>query len=153
VSRIGDYLHDAPWYLHKATLPVRNAAYRAARPLRTARGQFRSNRNRRTVARGRRPWTERAASQIASRLPVYRSRINRGTGRPHRDDAAHGRLTDQSLTRLRDAHAQRFMPASSPARAAADKVLGPGRSARAEEAMRQARHDPWADPHRPGRTR
>jgi hypothetical protein len=161
--KLRDYLHDAPWYLHKATLPVRNGLYRASRPLRTARATLRNNRNRRTVARGRRPFLERTGSRIGSRMPLYRARINPATGRPHRDDARIGRVTDRSLLRLRDAHAQRLMPGTQAADRAeirdslsrsqdadrarvaahADKVLGPGRAARAEEALRQARVNPW----------
>lgn len=152
--KLRDYLSDVPWYAYKATLPVRNAAYRATRPLRTARGKFRNNRNRRTVARGKRPFTERAASRIASRMPGYRSRINPGTGRPHRDDGWMGRKQDESLARLRDAHAQRWMPGSrSSPRERADAVLGPGTAARAEEALRQARVDPWAQQPQSRRTR
>lgn len=180
MSTLGDYLHDAGWYLGEARARVSNAVYRATRPYRSAAGNRRNARNRRAVARGRRPLSERAGSRITARTPLYRSRINRATGRPHRDDAATGRLTDQSLARLRDAHAQRMMPgpARSPGRGHraarqpeawehgpdaarsvpqraprehADAVFGPGAAARAEEALRQANVNPWAE--RPGRSR
>jgi hypothetical protein len=117
-------------------------------------GRFSNARNRRAVARGRRPLMERAGSRIAAKMPLYRNRINRATGRPHRDDAAHGRLTDQSLARLRDAHAQRLMPHASPF-AAADRVFGTGTADRVLAAMREANSNPWdvPEPRQPGRQR
>jgi hypothetical protein len=57
-------------------------------------------RNRRTLERGRRPRTTQAADAARSSVPVYRNRINRGTGRPHRDDRDMGRTMDQSLDRM-----------------------------------------------------
>jgi len=116
VSRLSDCLHDAPWYARKATLPVRNGLYRATQPVRDARWRFRNWANRRAVAKGRRLLPERMAARVAPKVPVYRSRINPGTGRPRRDDAWMGRLQDESLRRLRDAHAQRFFPPHEHAR-------------------------------------
>lgn len=51
--------------------------------------------------RGRRDIAARIGDQVRSRTPVVRSQINRGTGRPHRDDRHMGRLSDQSLARFR----------------------------------------------------
>jgi hypothetical protein len=177
VSRIGDCIHDTPWYARKATLPVRNAAYRATRPLRTLTGTVRNARNRRFVTTGKGFALERATRRLRSSLPFYRDRINTGTGRPRRDDMEIYGRRDEGFARMRQ---QGLFSARSPLRgddvwrdhqavrdtlarsqdagrariaAHADAVLGPGRAARAAEAMRQAQHDPWADPHRPGRSR
>jgi hypothetical protein len=51
--------------------------------------------------RGRRDIPARVGDQVRSRTPVVRDRINRGTGRPHRDDRDMGRLSDQSLARFK----------------------------------------------------
>jgi hypothetical protein len=105
VNRIRDYLHDSGWYLHKATLPVRNAAYRATRPARSARGSYRNYRSRRFVQTGKGFWLERHTRRLRSSLPVYRNRINRATGRPRADDAfVYGRR-DADLARARGAGA------------------------------------------------
>jgi hypothetical protein len=180
MSRLSDYLHDAPWYLHKATVPVRNAAYRATRPLRTVQGRVGNWRRARFVRTGKGYWLERATRGVRSKLPVYRDRVNPATGRPRRDDAeiygrrdkrlAHARqggTFDPSRAWEHSPDAYRAGPSVSRQQAAdraevrdvlarsrasdrarvaarADAVLGPGRAARAEEALRQARHDPWA---------
>jgi len=157
VNRIRDYLHDAPWYAHRATLPVRNAAYRATDPIRSARGQYRNHRNRRFLQTGKGFWLERHTRGLRSSLPVYRNRINPGTGRPRRDDAEIYGRRDMRLAHARQggtfdpSRAWEHSPDAyrSNVRARADAVLGPGTAARAQEALRQARHDPWA----PRRTR
>jgi hypothetical protein len=64
-------------------------------------------RSARTIARGRVPYWQRATAAAGSRTPVYRSRINRATGRPHRDDAMMRRSGDQALARTRDRHTPR----------------------------------------------
>ena len=102
MSRLSDCLHDAPWYARKATVPLRNAAYRATRPLRSARGSYRNYRNRRFLQTGKGFWLERHTRRLRSSLPVYRDRINKGTGRPHRDDAELGRRMDAAAKRMRE---------------------------------------------------
>jgi hypothetical protein len=150
--------HDAPWYARKATLPVRNAAYRATRPVRSARGQYRNYRNRRFLQTGKGFWVERHTRRLRSSLPVYRNRINRATGRPRRDDAFVYRRRDDAMARMREDRLEiRGALASSReadrARVAAraDAVLGPGTAERARQALAAERHDPWEQ--RPGRTR
>ena len=58
-------------------------------------------RNQRTLTRGKRDIPARIGDQVRSRVPVLRNRINRGTGRPHRDDRDMGRLSDKSLARTK----------------------------------------------------
>jgi hypothetical protein len=161
VSRIRDYLHDSGWYLHKATVPVRNAAYRAT-------GSYRNYRNRRFLQTGKGFWLERHTRGLRSSLPIYRDRINKGTGRPHRDDAELGRRMDAAAKRMRERAVppqrsfqardyapayKRNLPQRSDPRARADAVLGPGTAERARQALAAERHNPWADPHKPGRSR
>jgi hypothetical protein len=163
-----DTLHDAPWYLHKATVPVRNAAYRATDPMRSARGNLRNYRNRRFLETGKGFWVERHTRGLRSSLPVYKNRINPATGRPRADDAeiygrrdkrlAHARQggtfdPSRAWERSPDAYHSAGRPALNPYEgifpyspgARADAVLGPGRAARAEEALRQAQVNPWAE--------
>lgn len=59
-------------------------------------------RNQRSIERGRRDLPRRISDQVQSRAPVLRSRISPATGRPHRMDAEFGRLSDQSLARMKD---------------------------------------------------
>ena len=96
-----DYLSDfRRYYLPKATGRVRDAWHQATgRRIQGARGRFSNWRNSNARERGRRDIAARAGDQIRSRTPVLRDRINRGTGRPHRDDRDMGRLSDQSLAR------------------------------------------------------
>lgn len=102
MNRLRDYIHDASWYARKATLPVRNAAYRATGPIRSARGQYRNYRNRRFLQTGKGFWLERHTRGLRSSLPVYRNRVNRATGRPRRDDAELYRRMDASAARMRE---------------------------------------------------
>ncbi len=54
----------------------------------------------RTVERGRRDVLRRAADQVRSRTPVYRSRPNPVyAGAPHSHDVSIGRGIDQALTK------------------------------------------------------
>ena len=53
--------------------------------------------NRRAIKRGKSPLPERLARPVRSSVPVYRNRVNRATGRPHRDDRRLGRAKDRSL--------------------------------------------------------
>lgn len=90
------------WRLANARVRASNAWYRAAgRLVQGWRQQFRNWRNARAIARGRRDAAARAGDAIRSRTPLLRGRVNPATGRPHRDDARLGRLSDQSLARLR----------------------------------------------------
>lgn len=59
--------------------------------------------------RGKTPLPDRIARRF-SNLPVYRNRINRATGRPHRYDKQIGALRDRTLARFKarnDAQAAR----------------------------------------------
>jgi hypothetical protein len=92
---------------HWANRQLTQVADRRARIARWARLHATGNRqrlsnwrNRRTIERGRRPRITQAADAARSSLPVYRDRINRATGRPHRDDAQLGRTSDRSLARM-----------------------------------------------------
>ena len=62
-----------------------------------SRTQYRNWLNRRAWARGKTPLPDRIARQFTARTPVYRNRINRGTGRPHRDDLSIGRTGDRGM--------------------------------------------------------
>jgi hypothetical protein len=101
MSKPRDHLHDLRWRLANGRTRVSNAWYRAAgRRISGARQGISNWRNQRTLDRGRRPRTTQAADAARSSAPVYRNRINTGTGRPHRDDRQLGRTTDQSLARM-----------------------------------------------------
>jgi hypothetical protein len=168
MNRIRDYLQDARWYARRAAVPVQNAAYRATEPLRSLRWNAGEYRRRWAREHGRRDPLRRAADHARSRLPLVRDRVNPATGRKHRDDAELGRRLDRSLKIMRDRAVQpgpdvqardyapaykRNLPERRDPGARADAVLGPGRAARAEEALRQARHDPWAEQPQSRRTR
>lgn len=56
--------------------------------------------NRRALERGKVPLPDRIKRQF-SPLPVYRSRINRATGRPHKDDKHIGAVQDRALARTK----------------------------------------------------
>lgn len=160
--KLRDYLSDSRWYLSKAAVPVRNAAYRATRPLRTVTGRAGNWRRRRFLETGKGFAAERATRGLRSSLPVYRDRINPATGRPRRDDAEVYRRRDVQLARMREDRASvrgtlaRSQDADrSRVREHADRVLGPGTADRAAEAHRQASVNPWAErePRQGGRTR
>jgi hypothetical protein len=165
--KLHDYLHDAPWYARKATVPVRNGLYRATGPVRSARGNLRNWRNRRFLQTGKGFWLEHHTRRLRSSLPVYRDRINRATGRPRRDDAEVYGRRDLRLAKAREggvfdpsrawehsAGAYRSAPAHEVTvsrqriNERADAVLGPGRSARTAGALRQASANPWESPQR-----
>ncbi len=103
MSRTRDYLSDMRRYhLPNARTHASNAWHRAAgRHIQSARGGFANWRNQKAWERGRRDVPARVGAQVRSRTPVVRNRINRGTGRPHRDDRHMGRLSDQSLARFK----------------------------------------------------
>jgi hypothetical protein len=159
VSRLSDYLHDAPWYARKAAVPLRNGWDRATQPLRDARWRVGERRRKWALEHGRRDIVRRAADHARSRLPLIRERVNPATGRKHRDDAELGRRLDRSLKIMRDRAVQpgpdvqardyapaykRNLPQRSDPRARADAVLGPGTAERARQALAAERHDPWA---------
>jgi hypothetical protein len=108
------------------------------------------------------------ADRIRSSLPLLRDRTNPVTGIAYRYDAEAMRRAQAALARLRergitpspDVQARDYAPAykrnlpqrSDPG-ARADAVLGPGTAERARQALAAERHNPWAEPHRPGRSR
>jgi hypothetical protein len=61
------------------------------------RQRYRNWLNRRAVTRGKSPLPERLTRPLRSSAPVYRNRVNRATGRPHRDDRELGKSMDRSL--------------------------------------------------------
>jgi hypothetical protein len=65
------------------------------------RTRYRNWLNRRAWERGKTPLTSRIARQFTSRMPVYRNRINRGTGSPRRDDLSIGRTGDRAMAEYR----------------------------------------------------
>jgi hypothetical protein len=71
----------------------------------TARQRVRNWRTGKAWDRGRRDLAARAGDQVRSRVPVFRDRVNRGTGRPHRMDPQFGRGVDRTMARVRDARA------------------------------------------------
>ena len=103
MSRISDYLSDSRWYLRKAAVRVSNARYRAGRqilrPVRAVERRFFLDgygnwRRRRFAETGKGFRLERATRAARLRIPVYRDRINRATGRQRgteADVAAHDR--------------------------------------------------------------
>jgi hypothetical protein len=104
VSTPRDYLHDLRrYYLPKAATRARDAWHQAAgRHIQGARRRVSNWRNRRDLERGRRDIPRRIGDQVRSRTPVLRNRVNRATGRPHRADRHMGRLSDQSLARVKE---------------------------------------------------
>ena len=87
---------------------VSNAWHRlAGRRIAGARTRVSNWRNRHAIARGRRDAPARAADAVRSRTPVVRDRVNRATGRQHRDDARLGRLSDESLARSQEPRSER----------------------------------------------
>jgi hypothetical protein len=108
-----DHLSALRWRLGNGRVNVSNAWHRAAgHRIHGARGGIGNARSRRTLERGRAPRLTGANAAVSSRLPVYRSRVNPATGRPHRDDARLHRTGNEGLARLapqrqRDAQAAR----------------------------------------------
>ena len=102
MSRLRDYLSDLRrYYLPETATRARDAWHRAAgRRIEGARGRIANARAARARQRGRRDLPRRAADNLRSSLPVYRSRINPGTGRPNRDSRALGRTCDAALARM-----------------------------------------------------
>lgn len=66
------------------------------------RTRYRNWLNRRARARGKVPLPDRIMRGFSS-LPVYRSRLNPATGRPHRDDKPIGAVQDGAMARMRAA--------------------------------------------------
>ena len=97
-----DYLSDLRgYYLPVARVRVRDAWYRAAgRHIQGTRARFSNWRNLRDIQRGRRDAPARLGDQVRSRTPVVRGRVNRATGRAHRDDIRMGQASDRTLARL-----------------------------------------------------
>jgi hypothetical protein len=62
-------------------------------------------------------------------------------------------LVSMVRTQVRDALARSQESGRDRAAAHADRVLGPGTAERARKALAAERHNPWADPYRPGRSR
>lgn len=106
-------------------------------------------------------------ARILSSLPVVRDRTNPHTGVPRRYDAEVCRRAEAALARMRERGIpaspsvqardyapayKRSLPERSDPRTRADAVLGPGTAARAEEALRLARVNPWESSQR-GRSR
>lgn len=60
-----------------------------------------NRRSRRTLERGRSPWTSGVSAAISSRTPFYRNRINRATGRKNRDNGYMHRIRNKGLARMR----------------------------------------------------
>ena len=63
----------------------------------TQQTRYRNWLSHRAWRRGKTPLPDRISRQFTARMPGYRNRINRGTGRPHRDDLWMGRRGDRSL--------------------------------------------------------
>jgi hypothetical protein len=127
----GDRLHDLRGKAGDARAAASNAWYRAAgRRISSTRTGISNARNQRTHERGRRPRTTQAADAIRSSVPFYRNRINRGTGRPHRDDRDLGRTADRGLAQMASQRSAERVTAADAARS------GP---ARHPVTLRQAR--------------
>ena len=106
MSKIRDHVSDIPVRTRIAASRVRagvgNAWHRAAgNRIHGARIGLSNARNRRTIERGRAPWLTGVNAAVSSRLPVYRNRINRATGRKHRDDGFMHRTRDEGLARMK----------------------------------------------------
>ncbi len=107
MERPRDYASTLRWRLGNGRVRASNAWYRiAGRPVQGRRQRVGNWRNGRAIARGRRDVVARAGDQVRSRMPVVRNRVNPATGRPHRDDAWMGRLSDRSLARMKAGRAQ-----------------------------------------------
>jgi hypothetical protein len=74
---------------------------RALNP-RTLAGRLRNWRNRRFIETGRGFRLERATRRVRASAPVYRDRINPGTGRPRRDDVRVYAVRDRGFARMRE---------------------------------------------------
>ena len=98
--KIRDHLSDLRWRAANGRVKASNAWYRAAgRRIQGARQQASNERNRKTIERGRAPRRERAASEVKSRTPFYRDRVNPAHGNKHREDARLHKGRDESLAR------------------------------------------------------
>lgn len=149
---IRDHLDTLRWRAANGRTHVSNAWHRAVgHRLAGARTGFGNWRNLRAIQRGRRDVPARIGDQVRSRTPVVRSRINRATGRPHRDDREMGRSSDRSLARLaegqrrlRDAEARRRASRIHPAALAAVDTRNRrnARVAAAEQALERQRQEP-----------
>jgi hypothetical protein len=100
------------WRLANGRVRASNAWYRTVgRRMSGSRIRFSNWRHRRAMVRGRVARADRWVLQARSHVPVYRDRINRATGRPHRDDGRMARMHDESLAgisrKLRQAAALR----------------------------------------------
>ena len=90
---------------------ARNARYIVRHPVKMYRISpaviGRSNRrNRRTLERGRTPWTSGVSAAVSSRMPFYRNRINRSTGRRNRDNGYMHKIRNEGLARLKASERQ-----------------------------------------------
>lgn len=102
MSKIRDHVHDLRWRAANGRVKASNAWYRAAgRRISGARQEASNRKNRKTIERGKAPRRDRVASEVQSRTPVYRNRVNPATGRPHRDDGQLHKTRDESLARMR----------------------------------------------------
>lgn len=127
MSTIKDQISDIPYHYRKQRTRISNAWYRlAGQRIRGWRTGISNWRNQRILDRGRRSRITQAADQVRSRMPVYRNRVNRATGHPHRDDVSTGRVVDASLARLAPGCA---------ARHAAHGQTAPDREDRAAETL------------------
>jgi hypothetical protein len=104
-----------------------NAWYRAVgRRVQGRRAQYRNWLNRRARARGKAPLPDRATRAAGSRIPGYRNRINRATGRP--------RWTDRSPAALARWQASRGQGRTAPS--AGRSSPGRSRAGRTRERAR-----------------
>ena len=100
--KIRDHLSDMSWRAANGRVKVSNAWERAVgNRVRGARQQASNERNRKTIERGKAPRRERVASEVKSRTPIYRDRVNPAHGNKHREDARLHRTRDESLARMK----------------------------------------------------
>lgn len=83
--------------------------------------RYRNWLSRRAWERCKVPLPDRITRRLGS-LPGYRNRINRATGRPHRDDMAIGAVQDRAMARRRPAAAGRAARAAANQRAVRDTL-------------------------------
>jgi len=105
MSKFRDHVSDVPARAriaaNRARIGVSNAWYRTAgRRIQGARTGISNARNRRTLERGRAPRSSAVNATVSSRMPVYRNRINRAHGNPHREDARLHRSGNEGLARM-----------------------------------------------------
>ncbi len=130
-----DHLAALRWRAANGRTHVRNAWYRAAgRRIQGTRTGWHNWRNGRAIKNGRAPRLDGAIAAATSRTPLVRSRINRATGRPRRDDATMHRGRNESLARMKTDRARWPGSESVPAdRARATRTK--------ENPMRQSKND------------